>query len=286
LLVVAAIVLYIVSESSLSKTYSISSEPVPVPTDAASIERGNHLVTAIGFCHDCHGEKLEGKIMADDAITGRLAAPNLTAGKGGVANRLTDADWVRAIRHGVAPNGKSLVVMASNIFNHFSDADLAAIIAYVKSVPPVDNETPEIQLGLLGRLYIILQPDVLAAQVINHSGPRPPAPPPAKTAEYGQYLSFICRNCHGDDLGGKEGEGGGVNLTPGGDLAKWTETDFLHALRTGETPEGRRLDNEKMPWHAIGQLTDDELGALWLYLRSLPAVETKYPTPTIEGKPK
>ena len=62
-----------------------------------------------------------------------------------------------------------------------------------------------------------------------------------------------------------------MNLTPGGDLGKWTEADFIQALRTGETPEGRRLDNEKMPWRSIGQLTDDELGALWLYLQSLPS---------------
>jgi mono/diheme cytochrome c family protein len=286
LLIVAAIILYVVSDASLNRTYSISVEPLTVPTDAASVERGKHLVNSIGFCHDCHGEKLEGKVMADDLITGRLIAPNLTTGKGGMANKLTDADWVRAIRHGVAPNGKSLIVMASNIFTHFGDADLTAMIAYVKSVPPVDNELPEIQIGPLGRLYLVMQPDVLAAQVIDHTRSRPAAPPPGRTAEYGQYLSFICRTCHGDDLGGKEGEGGGMNLTPGGDLAKWTEADFVHALRTGETLEGRKLDNEKMPWRAIGQLTDDEIGALWLYLKSLPAIETKYPTPTIEGKPK
>ena len=286
LLIIAGIAIYFVSESSLNKTYSVPTEAISIPTDAASVERGKHLVATVGFCHDCHGDKLEGKVMADDLITGRLFAPNLTAGRGGMASKLTDADWIRAIRHGVSPSGKSLVVMASNIFTHFGDADLAAIIAYVKSVPPIDNEVPEIQLGPLGRLFIVIQPDVLAAQVINHTEPRAAVPPPGRTVEYGQYLSFICRTCHGDDLGGKEGEGGGMNLTPGGDLGKWTEADFLHALRTGGTPEGRRLDNEKMPWQSLGQLSDDELGAFWLYLKSLPALETKFPTPTIEGKSK
>jgi len=61
------------------------------------------------------------------------------------------------------------------------------------------------------------------------------------------------------------------NLTPGGELASWSEVDFFTAIRTGVTPSGHKL-SEEMPWQNFGQMTDDELKAVWLYLQSLPAL--------------
>jgi mono/diheme cytochrome c family protein len=87
-----------------------------------------------------------------------------------------------------------------------------------------------------------------------------------------------CRTCHGEELtSGKDPDPNAPpapNLTPGGELAGWSEADFLKAMRTGIAPGGRQL-SKYMPWVFIGQMTDDELKATWLYLQSLPAVTPK-----------
>jgi hypothetical protein len=69
--------------------------------------------------------------------------------------------------------------------------------------------------------------------------------------------------------------GAGLSLTPAGNLADWSEADFIRTLRTGITPNGRELDPELMPWSTVGRLSDDEAKAIWLYLQSLPPVETE-----------
>jgi len=230
----------------------------------------------VDLCEHCHGPGLGGQVLEDNLMFGRLVATNLTSGVGGVGADYTDADWVRAVRHGIGTDGKSLVAMPSDVFYNFSDDDLGLIIAYLKSLPPVDNKLPETRLGPLGRVYLLQDPIILPAGVIDHDRPRPPEPPPGVTVERGEYMAFICRACHGDDLsGGTSRAPAGLNLTPAGDLAGWTEADFMRALRTGVSPEGDKFDPAEMPWQEIGQLTDDELKALWLYLKSLPPVETQ-----------
>ena len=285
LAVVGAIALYIYTEPILNKTYDIPVENIAFPTDAATIARGKHLIDTIAFCQECHGDDFAGAIQVDDPFAGRLVTSNLTAGKGGVGRVYSDTDFLRAIRHGVKPNGKPLIAMPANLFNHLSDADLAAIIAYLRTVPPVDKELATTELRPLGRLYVVIMPDeVVPSAAIKHTAPRPTAPPPGVTVEYGKYLSFACTVCHGDDFAGKPGEGGGINLTPGGELATWRESDFIRVMRTGVTPEGIQLDNAKMPWKRVGQLTDDELKAIWLFLAQVPPVKDTRPTPTRESK--
>ena len=91
---------------------------------------------------------------------------------------------------------------------------------------------------------------------------------------------MTCIGCHGPGLSG--GPIPGVpadwppapNLTPGGRLSQWSEDDFIRVMRTGVTPDSKQIANRYMPWQALGQMTDDELKALWLYLQSLPAKPT------------
>jgi len=102
------------------------------------------------------------------------------------------------------------------------------------------------------------------------------APEPGVTVAYGQYLAHTYTVCHGDNLNGRIIREAGstylaLNLTPGGELGSWSEGAFIASLRTGVTPSGRQLI-DVMPWKYYGQMTDDELRALWLYLRSLPAL--------------
>jgi hypothetical protein len=119
--VLAVIAVYVYSESCLNTTYDVPLAAIPIPSDSQTIARGQHLVATIGFCGDCHGENLAGKIMENNPLLGRLVAPNLTSGKGGASRTLSDADFVRAIRHGIKPDGKPLIVMASNVFYIFGD---------------------------------------------------------------------------------------------------------------------------------------------------------------------
>ena len=116
-----------------------------------------------------------------------------------------------------------------------------------------------------------------SVEQIDHSGPRPAAPPPGVTAAYGGYLTRTCTECHGANLNGAPFGPPGQqvptpNLTAGGELGAWSETDFFTTMRTGLTPKGHQLDKD-MPWPYYGQMTDDELRAVWLYLRSLPALK-------------
>jgi mono/diheme cytochrome c family protein len=229
------------------------------------------------MCRQCHLENLSGQAAGAPVIV-TLSVPNLTSGAGGVGGTNTDEDWIRAIRHGVGHDGRGLALMPSSVFYYLSDEDLGALIAYLKSLPPVDKELPTTDLGPLGRVMLTLGqlppeigPSVL---VIDHDGPRPAVPEPGVTVEYGKYLAKTCTLCHGENLNGKTvSEGPNVyvalNLTRGGEMQGWTEEQFIATMRTGVTPGGKQLI-DFMPWKYFGQMTDDELKAVWMYLQSLP----------------
>ncbi len=267
--------LYVITQSRVDEVYDVAVQGIPIPSEEESIRHGEHVVTTLGFCTECHGENLAGQIMEDDPLVGTLVATNLTRGEGGIGSDYTDEDWIRAIRHGLEPDGTPLLVMPSEYYTKFSDRDLGDIIAYLKTIPAVDNRLPETSLGLMGRVYVFQDPVVIPAQFIDHEGPRPPAPEPGVTVEYGRYMATLCTLCHGEDFSGGEGAGAGLNLTPAGDLRTWTEADFFTAMRSGVTPSGRSLDEEYMPWPIVAQLTDDELKAIWMFLQTLPPVESQ-----------
>lgn len=275
----ALISLYYLTNQKINRVYDIQVEPIQVPVDPQIIERGRHIVLTRGQCIECHGPDFSGQVFDEGAMTVRLAVSNLTSGNGGIGAMYTDEDWVRALRHGVKPNGKSVLGMPSEYFYNLSDADVAAIIAFVRSLPPVDKVHPKTTLGPMGRFFVFQMPFILPAQVIDHDSPRPPDPEPGVTVEYGQYLAHSCVICHGEDFAGGGPAGGGVNLTPGGDMLDWTKEDFFKAMRTGITPENEQLDKELMPWESLGLMTDDELEAIWVFLQTLPPIVIT-PTPT------
>lgn len=90
-------------------------------------------------------------VVVDDPALGVIIGPNLTRGAGGVGGGLSDADFERAIRHGIAPDGRRLVFMPSSEYQYMSDEDLGAAVAYVRSVPPVDRSFGPLQIRMLGR---------------------------------------------------------------------------------------------------------------------------------------
>ena len=170
------------------------------------------------------------------------------------------------------------MIMQSNTFAYMSDNDLGALIADLKSLSPVDNTLPERRIELLGRVMIGAGMfPIPAVEKIDHTSPLPLPPEPGVTVAYGEYLTRTCTECHGANLNGAPfGPPGqevpSPNLTPRGRISVWSEEDFFTTIRTGITPYGN-LMIEDMPWQNFGQMTNDELRAIWLYLQSLPALK-------------
>jgi mono/diheme cytochrome c family protein len=276
LLVVAVGVVYGVSSSKFGKSYSTAVEPITIPTDSMSLARGKHLVEAVGKCQACHGDNYAGMKMFDSPVFGRLTSANLTSGQGGIGGSFTDADYVRAIRHGVGRDGKSLLFMPAEAFYHFNDADLGAVVAYLKTLPAFALTVPAMRsMGPVGRAVMLLTPfPLISASFVPQTTQRPADVPVGVTKEYGEYLGKVggCTSCHGQGLSGGNKIDGvlALNLTPGGELGSWTEADFFKTIRTGVRPDGRIL-SAAMPWPYAKNMTDDEMNAMWMYIHSLPA---------------
>jgi mono/diheme cytochrome c family protein len=267
---------YISGSIRLNKSYAVPLETITIPADAASIERGEHWV-ASGACIHCHGSDLAGTALLDDPAVGDVPAVNLTPGRGGAGEEFTDEDWVRAIRYGVDPEGRGLLIMPSAHFYYYSDRDLGDIIAYLKSIPPVDREWPEPELSPLGRILVGAGAfgKMIEAETIDRNAGRPSTPAEGVTAEYGGYLARVsgCRLCHSEDLAGEENPPDPAappvpSLAAGSEASSWSEAQFISTMRTGITPDNRPL-TEFMPWKEFRHMTDDQLKAIWLYLESV-----------------
>jgi mono/diheme cytochrome c family protein len=237
-------------KEELIRTYpDIPVEMVHIPTDPEAIARGRH-VAVIWTCTKCHGEDLSGTLLADDPFLGTIPATNLTSGQGGIGRSYSDADWIRAIRHGVKADSRGVIYMYD--YSTMSDQDLGDLIAYLKHVPPVDTDYPAMRLGPIAAMAPAVGLFTPVADQMDHAAPRPADPAPGATIEYGRYLSAICFECHSPRLGDK--------------LGNWTQADFVRAVRTSVLPNGQHLSAAMSP-STFGEMNDTELAALWLYFR-------------------
>lgn len=270
---IAIVVLFIKGTRELQQTMTVPTDHVDVSADQQSLARGKEIVTS--FCAECHGEDLGGQEMINDPTIGAIYAANLTAGQGGIQATHSEDDLVRSIRHGVAPDGRLLMIMPSAAFNYFSREDISAVIAYLRTVPPVDHVVPAPAIAPIGRVMLGagLFGNVFPAEVIDHTNPFPPMPEIGANAAYGEYFTRLCRECHGPDLAGgpstEPGSPPAPNLTMSGELVGWSEQDFVTALTTGVTPSGHNLNPEYMPWEAFKGLSTDELRGIFMYLQTL-----------------
>ena len=276
LALISAVALYLIGNAKLSKTYEFPSSNITVPTDEASIAYGKHRAETL--CEGCHGPDLSGIVGWFSAgPLGTIDSANLTSGDGGIGQEFTsDQDYVNAIRHGIDPEGKPIFMPAVYSTSYLSDEDLGAIIAYVKSITPVDHKTNGHQFKPLAKIMLamgVLPP--LPAEVVSHEI-HITAPERGVSVEYGGYLvdTNDCRVCHGQQLNGAQLPDPTVklitpNLTPGGEPGFWTEEQFINTIRTGVAPSGHQL-SDHMPWKDYRFMTDDELKAIYIYLQSLP----------------
>lgn len=280
LVVVAIAGLYVWSNGELAAKVADPTHPFMAPTDSASIVRGEHVMRALAKCADCHGDDFGGRTIMDDPAMGRISGPNMTSGRGGVLAGMTDADLERAIRHGVAKDGRRLILMPSHEYQLLSDEDLGVLIAYLRTVAPVDREMPPNRVGPLARaLYAAGKMPLFPAKAVTHRNEVVASVPPDSTVEYGRYLANGgCSGCHAQNFAGGPIGGAppdwphGSNLTPTG-LAAYDYDAFVRVLTTGTRPDGTTL-HPVMPVGATKLMTPVEMTAIWKYLQTVPAAET------------
>ena len=265
------------TNSMMTKKYATAPHPITVVSDSVALARGEHLVTVIGKCTNCHTANLGGKIFIDDAGgLGQVVAPNLTRGAGGVGNLLSDDRMAHAIRRGIKHDSTTALVMPADDYQYFSDEDVAAVIAYVRSLPPVDHQLPMTKLGPLGRaLSVAGQLPIFMAEQVDPNMTFVKTVVPDSSIAYGDYLAHTggCTGCHGPTLSGGKIPGtppewpSAANITPTG-VSKYTDEQIENILRTGKRPDGTSV-NDIMPWKYTTNMTPLEMRATLKYLRTV-----------------
>lgn len=253
--------------------------PLALSSDAATVERGRYLFLSRG-CTDCHGVNGAGKVMIDDASGMHVRAPNITPAPGTVVANYTPADWARIIRHGVKPDGRAALIMASEDYARMTDVDLSAMVSYLRQMPAAPGERAEIRLPLPVKVLYGLGAIRDAAEKIDHSLPPPKPVAQAASLEHGAYLAQGCVGCHGPALAGGKIPGtppdwpAAANLTPvpGGAMARYPDASAFGAmLRSGKRPDGSTV-SAVMPFVALKEINDTDVQALYLHLKSLAPV--------------
>ena len=250
-------------------------QPVGSPVQALTVEitpervaRGEHLANA--FCVDCHSSTgqlpMTGGVDLGADIPmplGQFISVNLTTA--GPLAGWSDGELLRILREGAAPDGRRLIMMGAVRARYMSDEDLYSIIAYLRSQPPVANDTPQppdsptLLAGIMFVLGLVpVEPPVTTSVSAPEKGP---------TAAYGEYLVGFqdCYVCHGPNLDGKPTSpivpvGANLSVVKG-----WTAEEFLTTIRTGVDPSGHQL-SDVMPWRSLSRLDDTELTAIYQFL--------------------
>ena len=262
------------SEQALARVYPVSDPSLVFTGDDAEAARGAHLYAVLG-CVECHGAEAGGKLVFDAGPVGRMVGANLTPAA--LADRYDANQLAAAIRHGVREDGRPLRFMPAGDFQQLSDADTAALVRHLQSLPPSAHAPGESAVGPVGRvLYLFGQFDLTPAEHLDHQRRVRSAPAAGPTAEYGAYLAQVCTGCHGANWAGQRVPGTPPELPPAGNLtphanglAGWSEADFIRVIREGKRPDDTAL-HDFMPWRVYRAMTDDELRAIWRHLSALP----------------
>lgn len=251
------------------------------------VARGHYLVQGLLGCETCHtpsdwtqhgapqvaGMELAGQPFLLPNFPGTLVAPNLTPDPETGAARWSDDQLARAIREGIKHDGTTLFpMMPYSNYRSLSDEDLASVVAYLRSLPPVRNPLPVSKINFPVNYLVRGAPEPITAPV-----PAPASDPFAQ----GKYLVTVGCGCHtvadklpyagGERLAGPWGDVSSANLTPDPTgINYYSEATFITALRTGYV--GARKLNSIMPFGEFKNLSDDDLKAIFTYLRTVTPV--------------
>ncbi len=276
------------------------------------IERGQYLFEHLSDCSGCHSDRDfsrlgapvnpngigMGVVMPDEmGLPGRVVAPNLTPDPETGLGKWTDGEIIRAIREGVDREGNALFPFMPYLkFRHMSDVDVESIVAYMRTLKPIRNPLPRTELALPVALMIKGVPQPVAGAVT--------APSKSDGLAYGKYLVEIggCADCHtkqehGQPVAEMEFAGGfefrmpqgvvlSANITPDGEtgIGSWTEDGFVSRFRqysdfaNGGAPAVSADTFTLMPWLAYSKLTDEDIRAIYRYLRTVKPVVHKVQT--------
>lgn len=264
-------------ERKMQRRIELRLDAVAYRTDAASVERGRYLYVSRN-CAECHGADGAGKDVIKDGKGLLIHAPNITPAPGSVTAAYTALDWTRTIRHGVKPDGRPAIVMPSEDYARFSDDDVAAVVAYVRQLPPARGPGATIAFPMPVKALYAAGLVMDAAERIDHTLPPARAVPETVSLEHGAYVANTCIGCHGATLSGGKIPGAppdwpaAANLTPGegSALARYPTADALIAMfRSGRRPDGSAVSTV-MPFAGLGAMNDTDVRALYLHLKSLP----------------
>ncbi len=262
--------------------------------DSTVIARGKYLVLGAAHCYTCHmPDSVRSKGDRERMMGGNpLETPfatfytsNITSDKETGIGNFTDEELASSIRFNISHTNRAMVGFMS--YNGMSDEDIAAIISYLRTTPPIRNVVPDHDYNIIGK--------ILMRFLIKPVTPTVSPVQPDTTAEYGKYLAYNvmnCNGCHtnrsstgefiGDPFSGghswefEDGTYTSANLTPDdstGRISKWSREVFIQRFRAG-----RILKESPMPWDAYQNLTDLDLKALYTFFEQLPPVRNRIVT--------
>lgn len=251
-----------------------------------SVDRGRYLVEGPAGCGNCHTPlgpngpvkemNLAGRLV-DENPAFRAISANITPA--GAIGDWTDAEAVRAIREGLRPDGSVIgLPMPFAMYRGLSDDDAMSMVMYLRTVPAVDNDPGK-------STYNIPLPPAYGPPVESVAHPDE-----GVSVDYGAYLAgpvAHCMECHtpmnehgpmldthlgagGFEFHGPWGTSVASNLTPHENgIAAWSDADLATMITQGLRPGGKPM-MPPMPYGYFAQMSDDDLAAMILYLRSLP----------------
>ncbi len=305
-----AIVILIGVAGAGGVTYLFARYPdVPPPpeglrfdTSPERLARGAYLANHVAMCTDCHSTRdftrFAGPVVPDSigvggerfdrdnaGVPGTLFARNITPAALGT---WTDGELLRAVTTGVSRDGTALFpLMPYPGYGTLAEDDVHAVLAYVRSLAPIESHVPPRSLEVPVNLIVRTMP------APARFGTRPPSSDPVA---YGEYLvrAASCSECHtprdaqGQPLPGLTLAGGqqfrlpegyrvlSANITPDADtgIGTWTEQQFVDKFKAFEAPDDRVLSDREqrqntiMPWRMYAGMTREDLGAVYAYLRT------------------
>ena len=257
----------LVAGCSAEAPHAEASDRNPIQFQAASTElvaHGERISRVLG-CNGCHGEDLTGQDWSEPGF-GRLWTSNLTR----VASNYSDEQLEKAIRAGVRPDGSQLWGMPSFLFTQLSEADMTALLTYLRSKSPTGDAHPRPVFEEGARRAIAAGELKSSAQEVREEGNVWP-PDLGPRHAFARYVArATCAECHGLDLAGREPIGPGKPRPDLRMVASYDPEQFERFLRTGIAAGDREL--ELMSGVARGRyrhFTDEELSQLYAYLQEL-----------------
>lgn len=246
-----------------------------IAAEVAAADRvlGQRIYAVRAGCVDCHGENLAGAVVMENGAMGSIHGPNITPF---ALKDWSDVEIARAIRYGIHRDGRSLRFMPSFDFAGLSKGDTAALVAYLRSVPPVSTPSHENTFGPVAKTLAVLgkMPVMFPAARIDPTQGFAEKPAEAANADFGRYLAISCTGCHGQEFKGGAIPGGDPSWPPASDIrlganSVWSADSFTNMIQTGVSPTTGKALRPPMPVHLLKQLNPDEIKALWEYLGNL-----------------